>query len=507
MSLLLGIDLGTSAAKVMAVTPEGRVLSTGTAGYPLHTPHPGWVEQDPADWWAAVQTATAQALAQMREADRGDIAGIGLSGHMSGLVLVDRDGNPVRPCIMLTDTRSQAQSARLRQTVGTRVGTLTGNTPLDAFLAPKLLWVKEQEPDTYEKAYAFLFPKDYIRYRLTGDLSTEPSDAGNTLFMDSRTGRWDRDLMQDMGLDPEMAPSAVTSTTITGRLTQEAAERLGLPQGVPVVAGGGDMACSAVGIGAVEPGIVSVTIGTAAQVLACVPDIANQVGGQLTFHPHAEAGALFALGSIFSGGLATGWLAKVLGEEEGLKRDPGAYFEALGRQAAAARPGSGGVIFLPFLVGSGSPFWNPRAQAGWVGLTVSSGRPELVRSVMEGVAYNVRDSVEALRLTGAPVNRVHIAGGGAGSAVWRQIIADVLGVPVLQPACRNTSALGAAALAGIGLGLYRDMREAAQTLITYGAPVEPEARAVDRYNRLYPAYRRIYASLEGAFDELTRLKD
>lgn len=508
--MLLGIDLGTSAAKVMAVTPEGRVLGTGTAGYPLHTPHPGWVEQAPADWWTAVKDATAQCLAQMTaggNAAVGDIAAIGLSGHMSGLVLVNRDGAPVRPCIMLTDTRSQAQSARLRQTVGKRARALSGNTPMDALLAPKLLWVKEEEPDTYAKAYSFLFPKDYIRFRLTGDFSTEQSDAGNTLFMDSRTGQWDRKLMADMGLDPELAPAAVTSTTITGRLTPEAAAELGLSEGVPVVAGGADMACSAVGIGAVEPGIVSVTIGTAAQVLACVPDIDSQVGGQLTFHPHAEVGTLYALGSIFSGGLATSWLAKALGEEEDLRRDPGAYFEALGRQAAAARPGSGGVVFLPFLVGSGSPFWNPRAQAGWVGLTVSSGRPEMVRSVLEGVAYNIRDSVEVLRLAGAPVKRVHIAGGGAGNAAWRQIIADVLGVPVFQPACRNTSAMGAAALAGIGLGLFRDMRDAVRALVTFSAPVEPNPQATERYNQLYPVYRRIYASLEGAFEDLTRLKD
>lgn len=506
MPLLLGIDLGTSAAKVMALTADGSILGTGVANYPLYTPHPGWVEQDPRDWWTAVQAATSECLTQVPAAGRGDIAGIGLSGHMSGLVLVDGSGQPVRPCIMLTDTRSEQQSNRLRQSVGFRVQALTGNTPLDAFVAPKLLWVKEKEPDAYRQAAAFLFPKDYIRLRLTGDLSTEPTDAGNTLFMDPRTGQWDLPLMKDMGLDPQLAPRVVTSTTVVGRLTAEAAARLGLPVGVPVVAGGGDMACSAVGIGAVEPGVVSVTIGTAAQVLACVPDITSKVGGQLTFHPHAEAGALFALGSIFSGGLATGWLAKAMGEEDALRRGPAAYFALLEKEAAKAEPGSGGVVFLPFLVGSGSPFWNPHAQAGWVGLTVSTGRSDLVRSVLEGVAYNIKDSVEALRLTGATVDRVHIAGGGAGNAVWRQIIADVLGAPVVQPISRNTSALGAAALAGIGLGVYRDMRHAAQSLIHYGEPVQPVPANVDRYNLLYPAYRRIYASLEGAFEELSQLK-
>ncbi|MCL5676853.1 MAG: FGGY family carbohydrate kinase, partial [Firmicutes bacterium] len=357
MSLLLGIDLGTSAVKVLAVSSDGEILGIGSAGYVLQTPHPGWVEQDPAEWWQAVRSAVRQCLAAL-PAGR-SVDAIGFSGHMSGLVLVDEAGRPVRPCIMLTDTRSEEQSARLRRSVGERVRAITGNFPLDAFVAPKLLWVKEREPEVHRRARTFLFPKDYIRFLLTGDLRTEPADAGNTLFLNPRTGAWDRDLCRGLGLDPELAPPVAQSAEVVGRVTAEAAAACGLPAGVPVVAGGGDMACSAVGIGAVEPGVVAVTIGTAAQVLACVPDLSDAVGGQLTFHPHAEPGTLFALGSIFSGGLATRWLARAFGEEERLNQDAPAYFAELSDQAAAAPPGSGGVIFLPFLVGSGSPFWNP----------------------------------------------------------------------------------------------------------------------------------------------------
>lgn len=494
MGVLLSVDLGTSAVKVLAVTATGAVQSFATAGYELRTPEPGRVEQDPADWWAAVQQALVACLERV-PGGAAAVDAISFSGHMSGLVLVDAAGEALAPCIMLADLRSAPQADRLRATLGERVLRLTGNQPLPAFLAPKLLWVKEHAPALYSRAAGFLMPKDFIRARFTGGLCTEPTDAGSTLVLDPVRGTWDVDLCREMGLDPRLLPELRRSVEVVGTVTAEAAAATGLLAGTPVVAGAGDMACSAIGTGAVVGGVVAVTISTAAQVLTAVDRPLAAGWGKLTFHPHAVPGTLYALGSVFTGGLGLRWLSRLLADAD------------LGRLSALAAevpPGAGGVVFLPFLSGSGSPQWYRDASASFLGLRIGTGRGHIVRAVMEGVAYNLRENLEVLRSLGVPVQRVHLGGGGSASPVWRSLMAGVLGTAVHPCLEREAAGIGAAALAGVGVGVFAGVREAAQALARTGEPVRPDAAEVARYQEMYAVYQHVQSTLNGLFPLLAR---
>jgi xylulokinase len=486
-AVFLGIDIGTSGTKTVAVGVDGGVRAQAGAGYPLHTPEPGWVEQEPEDWWRAVCRTVRDVVAEL-PGGASSVAGIGLSGHMSSLVAVDDRGRPLRRCITVADGRGGPEAAWLTERFGPRLERLAGGQPGTSDVAPKLLWLKAHEPETYVRMSTFLFAKDVIRFRLSGHLGTEPTDAGNTFFLDLAGRSWDLGLYAEMGLDPSKLPPLAATTEVVGAVTTDASAATGLRAGTPVVAGGADMAASVAGTGAVRPGVVAVTIGTSAQVTTAVTALPTTGGGRVSFHPHPMPGLLYLMGSIFSGGLTMRWLAQAFGETGDLDRLGGAYFDALSGQAAASPAGSEGALFLPFLVGSGTPDFDPAIQASFLGLSLATGRPQLVRAALEGVAYNARECLDVVRDLGLPIERVHLGGGGSVSPTWRRIMADVLGVTVHPVRVRDASALGAAALAAVGLGAFPDVAAASEAMVALDDPVEPDEDAVELHQRDYETY-------------------
>lgn len=481
---VLGIDLGTSGVKVALLDRAGRTLSRGHAPYPTAHPRAGWLEQDPEDWWSASRAAVG---ASLRAAPQARVAGIGLSGHMSALVLAKADGTAVGPCLLLADARGRQEISALPTDLRDALRERSGNIPSEVFSVGKLLWVRDHEPARYAAADHVLSPKDFLRMRLTGVAGAERTDAGNSLLLtEDRTG-WDTGLLERAGLRPGLFPPVLEPSEVAGKLTPVAAEALGLEPGAPVVAGASDMACSALGCGAVPEDVLAVTIGTAAQVLRRVPDVRPEVVGTVTYHPHAVPGALYAMGSILGGGLALSWAAHVLA--------PGAELADLVELAAAAPAGASGVLFVPTLVGAGTPWWEPTARGAWVGLSPSVERAHLLRAVLEGVAFDIRASVDILDDTWGASGQVRFGGGGSRSRLWAQIVASALGRevrPLVEP---DASVVGAAALAAVGVGWYAGPSEAASALVRVREPVLPDPADQTVYARLYPLQRAAYRAL------------
>ena len=498
----LGIDVGTSGTKVLAIAADGSVRASASCPHVLRTPRPGWVEQDPDDWWRAAQVAVRAVIERLPGGAR-DVAAVGLAGHMSSVVAVGSDGHAVRPCIMLSDTRASAEAAWLDERFGERIELLCGGRPSAAAVAPRLLWLKRHEPETYGRTASFVFAKDYVRLRLTGRLASEPTDAGNTMLLDLASGRWDEALCSAIGLDPAQLPDLMPTTGVVGGVTDGAAAATGMRAGTPVIAGSADMAAAVTGSRAVVPGVVAITIGTAAPVTTSFHALPSGARGRVTFHPHAMPGWLYAIGSVFSGGLSLHWIARALGDEALLEEDAAGCYERLSAEAGTAPPGSDGALFLPFLVGSGSPEFDGAMRGTFVGLSLATDRARMVRAVMEGVAFNVRECVDAFRDLGAPVDRVHVGGGGAASTTWRAILAGVLGMPVHPVAVREVSALGAAALAAVGLGAFSDVPAASGALVHFEEPVTPDDGAMATYEGTYRGYVEARRSLGEVYRSMT----
>jgi xylulokinase len=505
----LGIDIGTSATKTLAVSAAGDVVASATAPHPSSSPRAGWIEQEPADWWRGV-CGTVRDVVGRLDGGAASIAGVGLDGHMSSLVAIDRAGEPLRPCITVADGRGEDEAAWLGEHFGPRLERLAGWRPGTSDVAPKLLWLKANEPDVYARMATFLFAKDHVRFRLTGTIATEPTDAGNTFFLDVVRRTWDIDLYRDVGLDPRTLPGLVKPTEVVGKVTPGASAATGLVAGTPVIAGAADMAASVTGTATIEPGIVAVTIGTSAQLTTPVRELLPQARGRVDFHPHAAPDRLYLLGSIFSGGLTMQWLARAFGEEKELADRGSAYFDDLSVQAEQSPIGSDGALFLPYLVGSGTPDFDPAMQASFVGLSLGIGRPQLVRAALEGAAFNTRECLDIVRELGLPVERIHLAGGGAASRPWRRIMAEVLGVRLIPIRVRDASAVGAAALAAVGLEAFPDIPTASSAMVAFERPLEPDPSAVEHYDRSYRTYldasrqlREVYhrRAAESAFAE------
>lgn len=498
----LGVDVGTSGTKVLALGADGLVHGTATFPHTLHTPRPGWVEQDPDDWWHAAQIALREVLERL-PGGSATVAGLCLAGHMSSVVAVGSEGRPLRPCITLSDTRASGEAAFLDARFGERFERLCGGRPSPAAVAPRLLWLKHNEPEVFAKTAAFVSAKDYVRLLLTGELASEPTDAGNTMLLDLSTGQWDTTLCADIGLDPGQLPQLVPTTAVVGRVTHAAAAATGLLPGTPVVAGSADMASAVTGSGVVGPGIVGITVGTAAPVTTSFQTLPTGAHGRVTFHPHAIAGWLYAIGSVLAGGLSLSWFARALGEEVHNGERVSADFERLSREAGAAPPGSDGVLFLPFLVGSGSPEFDSSMRGTFLGLSLATDRGRMVRAVMEGVAFNVRECFEVFRELGAPVAQVRLGGGGAASVTWRIVLAGVLGMPVHPLKVRDVSALGAGALAAVGLGAFPSVQAASAALVRLEEPVSADASAVSTYQRGYGMYLEARQALREVYRRTT----
>jgi xylulokinase len=508
MAYLMGIDIGTTGVKTLIIDSSGNVLASATVEHPMYTPRPQWAEQDPEDWWQGTIQSIRQAIHESR-IEAAQITGIGLTGQMHGMVMLDAQGEVLRRCIMWNDQRTAAQCEWIMNTIGrARFLELTLNPALPGFTAPKIIWTRDNEPDIYARAAHILLPKDYIRYRLTGVYATEVSDASGTVLLDVSARRWSDEVLRELDIPPSWMPECVESPTITGEVTPQVAELTGLPQGLPVVGGAGDQAASAVGSGIVEPGLVSVTMGTSGVVFAYTDRPNRDPEGRLHTFCHAVPGRWHVMGVILSAGGSFRWFRDALGmPERGVAALSGVDpYEILTAEAANAPAGCEGLIFLPYLTGERTPYPDPNARGTFFGLTLRHDKRHMVRSVLEGVAYSLRDSLELFRELGIPIRQVRAGGGGARSLVWRQILADVFGTELVTINVTESTAYGAALLAGVGAKVYTSVPEACAATVHIVDRTEPVAENQAKYNDYYPIYRSLYRALKGAFDSVAAVE-
>ena len=470
MTQLVGLDVGTTGVKALALSPEGDVLARVEESYELSTPHPGWAEQDPEDWWRAAERALA--------ALGGQPAAIGLSGQMHGLVVLDDRDRVLRPAILWNDQRTEAECVEIEERVGlARLIQLTGNRALTGFTAPKLLWLRRHEPTTYAQVAHVLLPKDYVRLRLTGEHAIDVADASGTLLFDVARRRWSQEMLEALQLDPAWLPRALESPEVSGETVA----------GIPVAAGAGDQAAAALGVGVDRPGPVSVVLGTSGVVFAALPAFAAEPQARVHAFCHAVPGGWHAMGVMLSAGGSLRWLRDVLGPRGG--------YDELTAAAEEWPAGTEGLTFLPYLSGERTPHADPHARAAYAGLTLRHHRGALVRAVLEGVAYGLRDSLELLRELGVDPRDGRVSGGGARSDLWLRILASVLRLPIRRTAADEGSAFGAALLGGVAAGVFRDVHEAVATCVRLLEPVDPDPQWVDAYEHGYRRFQLLYPAL------------
>lgn len=491
-SLVLSIDIGSTAVKVIAMTKDGEIAASQSGHYPTSSPYPGWVEQDPESWWEAASAAIKGCLEAVGPAA---IGAVSFSGHMSAPVLLDEDGTPVMPSILIADIRSYEESAYLKAHYMADFLQLTGNEPIDAFTVSKLLWMKRNRPDAMNRARTLLFPKDYIRYKLTGQLGTDQTDAGNSLLYDHGKGEWAMELIRELDLPSHIFPQIHASSDIVGHASRGASTATGLLEGTPIVAGAADMACSQLGTGAVRSGTLAITLSTSAQVVMRVDSISSSSTGQVTYHPSAIPGTLYAMGSVFTGGLGIDWAYRLITGKSRLAAKDYAAINQLCEGMKGIPPGSANVMFLPFLVGSGTPHFDAADRATWIGLSTGQTPELLMHSVMEGIAFNIRESMEVFQKGGHAIDKVHLGGGGSRNQVWSAMIGDVLGKSLSLLHNRDASAIGAAMLAGVGTGMCTMEDIISQKLVSAS---EPSSYSIDRhrsYDVIYARYQKAYRAL------------
>ncbi len=506
MPYLLGLDIGTTGTRALLVDEAGRVVASAVSEYPLYTPQPQWAEQDPADWWQATCEATRAALARAGVSG-GEVGGVGLSGQMHGVVLLDEQDEVLRPSIIWCDQRSQPQCDWITDRVGAeRLIELTCNPALTGFSAPKLLWIRDHEPQTYEQGRKFLLPKDYIRFKLTGEYASEVSDASGTTLFDVRQRRWSDEVLSALDVDRDLLPEVYESPEVSGRVNAAAAEATGLAPGTPVVGGGGDQAAGAVGSGVVESGILSSTIGSSGVLFAFTDEPVLDPKGRMQSFCHAVPGKWHVMGVTQGAGLSLRWFRDNFGGAEMLVSnltgvDP---YVLLDREAEQAPVGSEGLLFLPYLMGERAPHLDPDAKGVFFGLTARHTRLHVVRSIFEGVAYSLRDSLEIIRgEMGIPVEQVRASGGGGRSALWRQIQADAFNTEMVTINVAEGPAYGVALLAGVGTGVWDSVEEACRATIKVVQHVPPIAENVVIYERFYRIYRALYPALKPQYDAVT----
>ncbi len=459
MRALVGIDVGTTGVKALAVDPAtGSVVAESEHGYPLATPQAGWAEQDPEDWWAAAQRALADLAVE-------PIA-TGCAGQMHGLVVLDEHDRVLRPAILWNDQRTAAECAEIEESIGLRrLIDLTGNRALPGFTAPKLLWLRRHEPETFARIRRILLPKDYVRLRLTGEHATDASDASGTLLFDVAARTWSSDVLDALEIPAAWLPPVFES---------------------PAIAGAGDQAAAALGVGADRPGVLSVVLGTSGVVFAALPSYRSEPEARLHVFCHAVPGAWHAMGVMLSAAGALAWLQSVLA---------GDYDELLA-EAAAWPPGVEGLLFQPYLSGERTPVADPEARAAFVGLGARHDRGALTRAVLEGVAYGLRDSLELVRTLGVDAQRARVSGGGARSELWTRIVASVLDLPLEHTPSTHGSAYGAALLAGVKAGVYADVHEAVAACVRVEHTTEPDPDWAAAYAEGYDTYRGLYPALQ-----------
>ncbi len=508
MSIYLGIDIGTSGTKTIAVHVDGAILASATVEYPLSTPKPGWSEQDPQHWWQATVEGVQRVL-KSGKFKASDVKGIGLSGQMHGSVFLDAKHEVIRPALLWNDQRTAAECTEIEEKAGGRKALikLVANPALTGFTAPKILWLRNNEPKNFDKTVKVLLPKDYVRFRLTGEFATEVSDASGTLLLDVQKRKWSSALLGKLDLDASLLPTVYESEEVSGHLTKEVANLLGLPVGTPVVGGGGDQAASAIGNGIVKKGVVSATMGTSGVVFAHSDEMQVDPDGRAHTFCHAVRGKWHVMGCVLSAGGSLQWYRNQLGQAEVAAAGPLGVdpYELITAQAAKAPVGSEGLVFLPYLTGERTPHADPDAKGAWVGLTLRHTRSHLARAVIEGATFAMRDSLEIIEGMNIPVKEIRLSGGGARSAFWRQVQADIYGQKVVTINASEGPAYGVALLAMAGTGAYGDVVEACKKTIQVVETTAPNAKAKKAYDAIFPVYQQLYRSLKQDFKTLSRL--
>lgn len=494
----LGLDVGTGGSRALLVDERGNIKAGFTAPHEeMRMERPLWAEQHPENWWEAAQSAIQGVLAEAGATGK-DVRGVGLSGQMHGLVLLDAQDQVIRPALIWCDQRSQAQVDYVNRVVGKEnVLAFTANPVLTGFTLPKLLWVRDHEPANFARIRRMLLPKDYVRFRLTGEYATEVSDASGTSLFDVVRRRWSSQMLERLKLDAAILPQVYESSEVTGRVTESAAAATGLAPGTPVVGGGGDQAASAVGNGVVEPGIVSCTLGTSGVVFAHMDRPAYDPLGRVHTFCHAVRGAWHVMGVTQGAGLSLQWFRNQLA--------PAADYDALTAEAAAAPPLSHGLFWLPYLMGERTPHLDSTARGGWIGLTAKHTRADLLRALLEGVSYSQKDCMDIIEAMGVSVESVRASGGGARSAFWRQLLADIFGKRVVTLASQEGSAYGAAILALVGTGMYASVPEACRAVIREVESVLPRPHESQLYLRGHEVYRTLYPTLKPVYSLIENL--
>src|SRR5271165_5464819 len=489
----LGIDVGTSGTRALILDEVGRIVASGTAEHaPFASPQPGWAEQDPTDWWRAATIAIRKTI-QSSGASSDEIVCVGFSGQMHGAVLLDGNDQIIRPALIWCDQRTEAQSKHLEQLFGLdKLIQLTSNPPLTNFTLTKFLWVQQNEPRNWERVSKVMLPKDYVRLRLTGDSAIDVADASGTLLLDVAKRAWSGEILSKTGIDPQMLPKLFESQEICSRISEAGASATGLRPGTPVVAGAGDQAAGAVGIGITRAGVVSATIGTSGVVFAATDRPALDPKGRLHTFCHAIPHRWHVMGVTQSAGLSLRWFRDNFGTRADDSRDP---YEQLSDEAAAVPPGCDGVLWAPYLMGERTPHLDPHARAALIGLAANHGRGHVIRAILEGVAFSLRDSLSIFAEMKVPVTCIRLGGGGARSPLWRQIQADLYGHAVEVVQAEEGAAYGAALLAGVGAKVWSDVDEACQRSVRVAKTVEPDPATSALMNQQYELYRRIYPAL------------
>lgn len=491
----LGIDVSTTATKALLIDSAGTVLAVASTEYPFETPRALWSEQHPDLWWDGAQKSI-RAVITKAGVDASQIGGLGLTGQMHGLVLLDENGNVLRPAILWNDQRTQAQCDEIHKLVGREhFIQISGNVALTGFTAPKILWVRENEPEIYARVRHILLPKDYVRYKLTGEYAMDKADGAGTVLFDLKNRTWSAELLETLGMDAAWMPPTFEGPAFTGTVTAAAASVTGLKPGTPVAAGGGDQAAQAVGVGAVEAGVVALTVGTSGVVFATTPAALIEPEGRLHAFCHAAPGLWHFMGVMLSAAGSLQWYRDTL--------TPGVSFDDLVNEAASIPAGSDGLQFLPYLSGERTPHPDPLARGAFVGLSIRHGRGHLTRAVLEGVSFGLKDSFTLIQQAGlGEITQVRASGGGTKSALWRQILASALGAELVTVNTTEGAAYGAALLAGVGAGAWPDVASACRAAVKVTGSTLPDSAQVDAYAKAYPLYRALYPALKPSFDQM-----
>lgn len=491
----LGIDTSTTSSKALLIDESGNVIAVASAPHTLQTPKPLWSEQDPHEWWEAV-SASIRSVLEKASIGGERIAAVGLTGQMHGLVLLDKTGDVLRPAILWNDQRTQSQCDEIHQRIGKeKFIRITGNVALAGFTAPKILWVQENEPDVFAKAKHVLLPKDYIRFKLTGEYAMDKADGAGTVLFDFKSRNWSGEVLEALGIEALWMPRTFEGPEFTGQVTDDAASTTGLKVGTPVAAGAGDQAAGAVGVGAVQPGVVALTVGTSGVVFATTASALIEPEGRLHAFCHAVPGMWHFMGVMLSAAGSLQWYRDTLA--------PQMSFDDLLMEAESVSAGSQGLQFLPYLSGERTPHADPLARGAFIGLTLRHGRGHMTRAVLEGVSFGLKDSFTLIRNAGlGAITQVRASGGGTKGALWRQILASVLEAELVTVNTTEGAAFGAALLASVGAGVWPDVVSASKAAVKITGSTIPNPGQVLAYRKAYPLYQELYPTLKSSFEKM-----